>query len=176
MKVNFRITGMYFGRNKITDIGSKFKNTHVIVEVNDNPTVLDIMKACSIEAFHGKIDNVEFFSFSPTNPAKHETISSIYIKYKNAPKNNRPAGLYVLNDESTTNRTITFQYYIYDQNFKQLNNNNFTKSFNEKPENFCEIKDGYSVIIRQVVILTAPQLSDYVINKAKKSSDFLVNV
>lgn len=157
IKVNFRVTGIYFGSNKST------KKRSVVLEVNENPTVEDLLKA----ARNSKIHNVDFFDFSgnATNG-----IGRITVKYKNEIKievidengnpsgyRTRSAGTYTLTDERIGNRKSVFQYYIYDGEFKQMNNNNFTKLYTDKPDE--PIKDGYNVVIRQVSILTSSEES-----------------
>ena len=155
INVNFRVTGMYLGASD--NISPKNKERFLTVEVKENPTVLDIMKAVSKKASFGLIPNVEFFVFSPSTPSVNDSINAIYVKYKNDLNKNLKAGLYVLQDNFQTNPITTFQYYIYDENFKQLNNNNRSKTFGDHPDE--EIKDQYTVIIRQVSILTGDRKS-----------------
>lgn len=153
IKVNFRVTGIYVGNTKKGEPG------YLSVTVNDNPTVFDIMKTVSLIAGTPN-QNMESFVFSPSNPSENDTISAIYVKFLAPPRSGKKAGIYALQDNATTNPLTTFQYYIYDENFRQLNNNGFSKKFSQKPD--AEIKEGYTVIIRQISIMTEPIESDYI--------------
>ena len=166
IKVNFRVTGMYVGNSPDSDCGQ------ISVEVDKNPKVCDIMFAVSKAAFDKKIPNLEAFIYSPSNPSQTDSINAIYAVFTNAPRKNRPAGLYGLQDNATTNPIQTFQYYIYDEDFKQLNNNNENTTFGNHPD--VEIKDGYTLIIRQVSILMTTIQSSYINAKIAKFNALLV--
>lgn len=164
IKVNFRVTGMYLGN-------SPRQEGFLTIEVKPKPTVYDIMKAFSKMAHNNKNPYVKSFVFSPARPSAGDTINAIYIDYKKPPRTYLKKGLYVLQDNSTTNPITTFQYYIYDENFKQLNNNNKSKKFSEMPD--VEIKNDYTVIIRQVSILMEPTNSNYISNKVKGLNEYI---
>ena len=153
IEVNFRVTGIYVGN---TDSSKK---GFLTVAVHENPTVFDIMKTVSSMAGNPNQD-IESFVFSPSNPCDSDTISAIYVKFSAPPRPGKKAGIYALQDNATTNPLTTFQYYIYDENFRQLNNNGFSRKFSQIPD--VEIKQGYTVIIRQISIMTEPIESDYI--------------
>lgn len=167
INVNFRVVGMYLGSNKAN------ADRSVVVEVEDNPSVFDVMKAVAKKYANGNDAKIDFFSFTPTNPSPGEDIVTIFVNYKEAPIEGRAPGLYVLSDSSSTNPITTFQYYIFDQDFVQKNNNNSFIPFSEKPEPESEIKNGYSVIIRQVSILTGPNNARLLASRASRASDIL---
>lgn len=150
INVNFRVVGMYLGANFATDPDA------VVVKVPENPTVFQIMKAVAQKATYGEIDKIDRFSFNPSNPSVGEDLSCIFINFTQKPKDNRPygAGLYILSDNLISNPITTFQYYIHDNEFRQLNVNNKSKKFSEQPD--VPILDGYTVIVRQVAILINP--------------------
>lgn len=153
IKVNFRVTGIYVGNT------NKGQPGYLTVEVNENPTVFDIMKTVSSMASNGGISGMEAFVFSPSNPTENDTISAICVKFSTPPRVGKKPGIYALQDNATNNPLTTFQYYIFDENFRQLNNNGFSKKFSQAPD--AEIKEGYTVIIRQISIMTEPIQSDY---------------
>lgn len=140
IKVNFRVTGMYFGRN------TAFDNDAVIVEVDEKPTVLDLLVAAKKLVDNKTFPTIDSFDFCDST-----NLQSITAKYNVAPHARRNLGTYTMKEEIIGNKSLVFQYYIYDQDFKQLNNNNRTRAFNQAPD--AEIKDQYSVVIRQIVIL-----------------------
>lgn len=92
--------------------------------------------------------------FTPANPSNNDSLNAIYAVFKSNPRPHRDAGMYGLIDNSTTNPYKTLQYYIYDKNFVQKNNNGSTQKFWQHPD--VPILDGYTVVIRQVSILTGP--------------------
>ena len=160
IRVNFRVTGMYLGSNSLDE-----KKGAIIVEVKENPTVFDVMKAVSDKVKTGYYPNIKSFSFTPQLPQNRETINAIFVEYVNGPREYLDGGTYMLQDEMTSNRIITFQYYIFDQEFRQLNNNNFSVSFGNQLEEFAIIKDGYSVVVRQVCIVNKPIKSKFIQSK-----------
>lgn len=157
INVKFRVTGMY--------VGSTPKESREIrVEVNNTPTVLDIMRAVSRDATAGKLGKLKTFMFSPSNPGEYDSITAIYAVFEGDNNIKPKSGLYGLVDDSKSNPIKTFQYYIYDKNFKQLNNNGSTRRFGQSPDEVATIRDGYTVVIRQVCILTEPIVKGFVEN------------
>jgi hypothetical protein len=153
--VNFRVTGIYVGNTKKGEPG------FLSVDVHDNPTVFDVMKAVSAKVKSNPSLGIEAFVFSPSNNTTDATISAIYVKFSAPPRRGKKTGIYALQDNATTNPLTTFQYYIYDENFRQLNNNGFSRKFTQQPDPGAEIRNGYTVIIRQISIMTEPVQSDY---------------
>jgi len=165
IKVNFRVTGLYLGINK----PSKYnQNPQVVVDVNANPSVYEIMQAVSIKVKSKAIPSVTSFVFTPATPKGPEDIAAIFVTYDDTRADKRQKGTYMLKDEYSSNITSTFQYYIYDENFKQLNIDNKFISFNVKPDPAAEIKDGYTVVIRQVNIANGPVNSNFIQKKVAK--------
>jgi hypothetical protein len=162
--VNFRVTGLFLGKNNST---AKCKNPIVMVEVQDNPTVFDIMKAVSEKVKNGGIPSVTSFVFTPSQPLHNEDISAIFVTYASR-EDGKPDGTYMLRDEYNSNSTNTFQYYIFNQDFKQLNVDNVFISFAQTPTE--TIKNGYTVIIRQVSIANQPIKSNFIQKKVEKLS------
>lgn len=149
INVKFRVTGMYVG-------STPRDSREISVSVKENPKVVDIMRAVSRDATAGKLGKLKTFMFTPSNPRNKDSITAIYAVFEGNINDKRKAGLYGLVDDSTSNPIKTFQYYIYDENFKQLNNNGRSKRFVEYPDLEANIRDGYTVVIRQVSILTGP--------------------
>ena len=147
INVKFRVTGIYVG-------STPKEKREIIVSVKENPTVFDIMNAVSNDAKGGKLGNLESFTFLPTNPGEKDSIKEIQAKFKKEIKDHRLSGTYKLIDDSTSNPYKTFQYYIYDRDFKQLNNDGKTIKFAQKQSLETKIRDGYTVVIRQICILT----------------------
>jgi hypothetical protein len=167
IKVNFKVTGLYLGINR----PSKYnQNPQVLVDVNANPSVYDIMQAASIKINSGAVPSVTSFVFTPAQPLGSEDLAAIFVTYDDSRADKRDAGTYMLKDEYSSNITSTFQYYIYDENFKQLNIDNKFMPFNLPPEQAAEIKDGYTVVIRQVNIANGPIKSKFIQKKVVKLS------
>ena len=146
INVKFRVTGMYVG-------STPKENREIIVSVDENPTVLDIMRAVSREAAAGRLGNLVRFEFEPENPKTLDSINSIKAAFIDLMNNRPPAGNYVLVDDRDSNPIKTFQYYIYDREFRQLNNDGLSIRFGESQKLDTKIRDGYTVVIRQVLIL-----------------------
>lgn len=151
--VSFRVLGLYFGSypNDPNSVTGEIK-----VEVQDNPTVYDVMKAVVRKADAGDIPGVKFFSFTPLFPQGEEEIDRIIVEFTQPPRRNRPyaEGTYVLEDSTSTNPNRTLQYYIVDPTGVQKNRNNKTKTFATAPD--ADIVDGDTVIWRQVSICVGP--------------------
>ena len=165
INVNFRVVGLYLGRNRANQNGA------VVVEVDNHPTVFDIMQKVSVMAANGGISGVDLFSFTPTRPGPTEDINDIFVRFTEPPRSHLNAGLYFLSDSLFGNPITTFQYYIFNHSFVQLNTNNTTAPFAGPPD--VAIEDGYTVIIRQVGILTGPNSNKLITRRAENSSDAL---
>ncbi|MGD1847421.1 MAG: hypothetical protein ACFB10_18690 [Salibacteraceae bacterium] len=152
--VNFRVVGMYFGRNQPQDENGQPDPKAIVVEVEDNPSVFQVMKAVAQKVRDEQPIGVDLFGFSPSNPGSGEDLTSIFINHTQPPKGELPTGLYVLTDNAATNPFSTFQYYIYDDNFEQVNKDGKFIPFSNKPNQ--EIRNNYTVIIRQVNICSGP--------------------
>ena len=76
-------------------------------------------------------------------------------------KHGRPAGNYVLVDDRDSNPIKTFQYYIHDREFRQLNNDGLSIRCGEPQKLETKIRDGYTVVIRQVLILQNSNGQDF---------------
>ncbi len=153
INVDFRVLGIYFGAYR----GDTDSTTGTItVQVNDNPTVYDVMKAVAIKAAAGGIPGVRIFSFTPVFAAPGQEIDSITVEYTSPPRNDRPyeEGIYVLDDSKATNPNRVLQYYIVDVDGRQKNRNNNTAVFTSAPD--AQIVDGDTVIWRQVSICVGP--------------------
>ena len=146
INVKFRVTGMYVG-------STPKENREIIVSVDENPTILDVMNAVSKAAAAGKLKNLVRFEFEPKNPQHGESIKAIKAVFRDLIKVHRPAGNYVLVDDRDSNPIKTFQYYIFDREFRQLNNDGLSIRFGQPQKLETKIRDGYTVVIRQVLIL-----------------------
>ncbi len=151
--VKFRVLGIYFGSypgdaNSVTG--------EIAVEVIENPTVYDVMKAVAIKAAAGGISGVRLFGFSPVFAAPGQEIDSITVEFTEAPRRNRPypEGIYVLEDSKSTNPNRVLQYYIVDAAGAQKNRNNNTAVFTSAPD--APIEAGDTIIWRQVSICVGP--------------------
>ena len=154
INVNFRVIGMYVG-------STPRESREIIVSVDENPTVVDIMRAVSREAAAGRLGNLVRFEFEPENPQPRESIQSIKAVFSNLIKHGRTAGNYILVDDRDSNPIKTFQYYIYDREFRQLNNDGLSIRFGEYQKLETKIRDGYTVVIRQVLILQDSNGQDF---------------
>lgn len=149
INVNFRVVGNFFGSDKSV-------TGPITVEVDDNPTVAQIMNTVAAKANQpgDGIPGVESFSFSPLQPTPEEFLASIFVSYKDAPKEGLPKGNYFLSQDLSSNPQAVWQYYIFDKNFVQVNRSNTFQPFGGPPE--VPIEEGYTVIWRRVSILTGP--------------------
>lgn len=153
IEVSFRVLGIYFGSYP----GDANSRTGPIkVQVDDNPTVFDVMRAVAVKAATGGIPGVSLFSFTPTYPVPGQEIDSITVEFNERPRLNRPyeVGMYVLKDSQVTNPNLVLQYYIVDANNVQKNRNNRTAPFTSAPD--AVIQDGDTIIWRQVSICVGP--------------------
>jgi len=180
MKVNFRVVGMHFGANSTEKEDPENKGQFipnpdaVVATINkEKPIVLDVMREVSAMAKRGEIPKVDMFSFYPDNPEKGDDIREISINFTEKPREMKPygPGLYVLTDSTTSEFFTTFQYYIYDKDFKQLNKDNKFKAFSDDPD--AHIEDGSTIIIRQVKILRRPEENPKIVGRAKRANERL---
>ncbi|MDJ0837877.1 MAG: hypothetical protein QNK37_15275 [Acidobacteriota bacterium] len=152
--VNFRVVGLYFGWSGT----NTSPNTSGPVTVDfDGSTVQDLMAAATIKVAGGGVPGVLGFAYTPTAPSPPSDINKIIVVYdKGGPKKggHLPGGTWVLEDSLTSQPQRVFQYYIFDENFTQLNRNGEFKPFTDPPA--VPIPDNGYVIIRQVCIATAP--------------------
>ena len=153
INVNFRIVGIYFGSypgdtNSVTG--------PITVQVVDNPTVYDVMKAVAVKATTGGIPGVRIFSFSPTFPSSGQDIDNLVVEYTTPPRLDRPypEGIYILEDSRSTNPNKVLQYYVVDATGVQKNRNNNTAPFSGAPD--AAIAEGDTIIWRQVSICVGP--------------------
>ncbi|MEM1206924.1 MAG: hypothetical protein AAGN66_27070 [Acidobacteriota bacterium] len=152
---------MYFGSaNSVTET--------VTVEVDDNPTVAQIMTEVARKTATGGVPGVSQFSFSPLTPAPGEDLNSITVNYTDPPKRGLPPGNYFLGTDLAGNPQEIWQYYIFNKGFEQVNRNNNFIPFSDPPEQ--PIEDGYTVIWRRVSILTGPSQSRFVDSRSKKAA------
>jgi hypothetical protein len=153
INVKFRVLGIYFGSYP----GDADSVTgEIAVDVADNPTVYDVMKAVAIKAAAGVIPGVRLFGFTPIFAAPGQEIDSITVEFTEPPRRDRPyaEGIYILEDSKTTNPNRVLQYYIVDPKGVQKNRNNRTATFTSPPD--AQILDGDTVIWRQVSISVGP--------------------
>lgn len=153
INVKFRVLGIYFGsypgdENSVT--------REISVDVADNPTVYDVMKAVAIKAASGVIPGVRLFAFTPIFAAEGQEIDSITVEFTENPRRNRPyaEGTYILEDSKSTNPNRVLQYYIVSPEGVQKNRDNFTAPFTSKPD--ATILNGDTIIWRQVSICVGP--------------------
>lgn len=153
INVKFRVLGIYFGSYP----GDADSVTgEIAVDVADNPTVYDIMKAVAIKAAAGGVPGVRLFGFTPIFAAPEQEIDSITVEFTEPPRRRRPyaEGIYILEDSKSTNPNRVLQYYIVDPTGVQKNRNNRTATFTCPPD--AQILDGDTVIWRQVSICVGP--------------------
>ena len=161
IKVNVRVVGIYFGSS----------SNPLTVEVPDNPTVSQIMEAASNAAANGQFPNISGMTYSPDNPAvgSGQDMDSVSVVFENdfdSPSGTHlQAGVYKLS-ESSGNPYSVLQYYIFNQDFVQLNNNNDFVPFSDQPTE--PIQNGYTVIWRQVSIASGPIQGAKLIARTKR--------
>jgi hypothetical protein len=153
INVKFRVLGIYFGsypddENSVT--------REISVDVADNPTVYDVMKAVAIKAASGVIPGVRLFAFTPIFAAPGQEIDSITVEFTEPPRRDRPyaEGTYILEDSKSTNPNRVLQYYIVSPEGVQRNRNNRTAVFTSAPD--ATILNGDTIIWRQVSICVGP--------------------
>jgi len=153
INVHFRVVGIYFGCNPGD---SNSATGQITVQVQDKPTVYDVMKAVAIKVASGSVPGVNLFGFQPSPAAVGAEVHSISVEYSVPPRANRPypPGIYILEDSKTSNPNQVLQYYIIDSNGVQKNRNNDTAVFTLPPD--VEILDGDTVLWRQVSICNGP--------------------
>ena len=164
INVNFRVVGIYFGCYP----GDADSTTgQITVQVNDNPTVYDVMKAVAQKVEDGAIPGVESFGFTPSPAYPDQSINSIIAKYSENPRKNRDygPGVYVLEEANGSNPSQVLQYYIISENGVQTNNHNEHTPFTNFPE--VPIGDGDTIIWRQVSICIGPNGGYRSANRAK---------
>jgi hypothetical protein len=153
INVKFRVVGIYLGCFP----GDPNSSTgQITVQVNDNPTVYDVMKAVALKVASGGFPGVELFGFNPSPASQGQEIQSISVEYSVKPRKNRPyaPGVYILEDSRGSNPNRVLQYYIMDANGVQKNRNNDTAVFTLPPD--VPIVDGDTVLWRQVSICMGP--------------------
>ncbi|MFK7786133.1 MAG: hypothetical protein AB8B56_13510 [Crocinitomicaceae bacterium] len=166
--VNLRVVGIYFGNSL----------NPVQVSVDENPTVSQIMEAASQLADAGEIKNVSGLSYTPNNPSigSSQDMSEVSVIYNDgftSPSGTElEGGTYQLQDTSG-NPYTTLQYYIFDEDFVQVNRNNEFVPFSNYPDE--EIKDGYTIVWRQVSIASGPIEGAKIISRIKRSASFIAN-
>lgn len=176
LTINFRVVGMYFGSS---DPKSE-KAISVTVE-NDTPSVAELMKqiAINVEArLYPKVP-VDRFAFLPTNPSTTEDCTSITTNWFEGPISpssgyQLPAGTYILEQVLNTNPESVLQYYIFDQDFQQINRNNKFISFGQPLDGSSAadgiiLKDGYTIVWRLVGILSGPSGSSRAVSQARRA-------
>ena len=153
INVKFRVLGIYFGsypgdENSVT--------REISVDVADNPTVYDVMKAVAIKAASGVIPGVRLFGFTPIFAAPGQEIDSITVEFTEPPRRDRPyaEGTYILEDSKSSNPNRVLQYYIVSPDGVQKNRNNRTAVFTSAPD--ATILNGDTIIWRQVSICVGP--------------------
>ncbi|MEM9080050.1 MAG: hypothetical protein AAGC74_05095 [Verrucomicrobiota bacterium] len=148
--IGFRVTGMYLG-------GSPGSQSEIRLDIEkDNPTVYDVMVEVSKKINGGDYgQKIKSFGFSPTFPTEFDSLNSITAEYGEDPFGGKyREGIYRLEESKSSNPVNVLQYYIFDEEFRQKNNNNRTRNFNQTPD--VEIKDNYTIVWRQLSILTGP--------------------
>ena len=151
--VSFRVLGIYFGSYPDDQHST---TGEIKVEVADNPTVYDVMKAVAIKAAAGSIPGVRLFGFSPNLAMPGQEIDKIIVEFTEPPRRNRPYtdGIYILEDSTSTNPNRVLQYYIVSPDGRQKNRNNRTARFTCPPD--ATIENGDTVVWRQVSICVGP--------------------
>lgn len=162
IEVNLRIVGIYFNSGDVT------------VSAPDNPTVSQIMEEASVLAEQGAFQNVSGISFVPENPeiGSGQDMSSVSVIYdspfQSPSGTNLDSGVYQLQDTDGNPYTV-LQYYVFDENFVQVNRNNEFIPFSDEPTSYT-IQDGYTIIWRQVSIASGPIASAKIASRARKAS------
>ena len=161
LNIGFRITGMFFGaKDSVT------KEIRVDVP-KDNPTVYDVMVEVVKKVNRGEVSGVSGFLFDPIFPSEIDSLKSVTLQYSSAPKEPYEAGTYFLQENKMGNPIYVFQYYIFDKDFKQKNDNNKTKNFNQTPDD--TIVDNDTVIWRQIAIMQGKNGNNQINNIMKKT-------
>ena len=159
--LNFRVVGMYFGSSN-PDSERAIK---VTVE-QESPSVADVMKQVAFNVVNGEYPAVpvDSFTFQPSNPTVFDDCTGIatnWVQGPISPSSGRQLdpGTYVLEQNLNGNPEQVLQYYIFDENFQQINRDNVFIPFGRPLTGDLQLKDGYTIVWRLVGILSDPTRS-----------------
>lgn len=172
--VKLRVVGLFLG-NKVTGA--------IPVQVEENPTVADLLTALVGQAAIQAIPNVTALSYSPFRPLRgtNQPLNRITVTYAEpfTTFNNRPyeAGTYELSDQtSVPGIDLVWQYYVFDENMNYVLKPGFEVPFSElpnsapNPDQRFEIKDGWTVIWRLVALANGPTPSKLAASRAAQTT------
>lgn len=172
-KINFRIVGVYLGnaRNALLtlDIGpSKDLQNHSVSDV-----CFEVQKFVRAGNYRSKTDSslilVDDFQYLPTPFGDLDKISVNWVQSPISSMGPLQPGTYMLADNSFTdnNPYSVFQYYHFDAAFQQLNRDGKFVPFTQPLTD--PLKDGDTIIIRQVNILKGPNVNPKALNAIIKN-------
>lgn len=158
IKVKVRVVGVFLGNGGAIDV-TVSQNT---------PSPAEVLTALTYKAYRGEIPNCLGFTYIPFEPNRgtNQDLSTCVAKYAEPFRSLStgtvyPAGVYSLTDKIGGNgQDLVWQYYLFDENNKRLLKPGFSTPFSEvSADPSMQIKDGYTIVFRCVVITTAPNAS-----------------